>query len=131
MRNLQNEQAFIAQEIDKWAEHVADLVLEAIRKRKIKVSSALEKSIRGQAKNHIGELIFRQYGRFVDMGAGRGYQKGVEKISENRRRLTRTGRTPKKFYSKISYGTLSGLMRDLLNTYSEKIIYDAKTRLEK
>lgn len=96
MRNLQNEQAFIAQEIDKWAEHVADLVLEAIRKRKIKVSSALEKSIRGQAKNHIGELIFRQYGRFVDMGAGRGYQKGVEKISENRRRLTRTGRAPKK-----------------------------------
>ena len=130
MRNLQNEQAFIAQEIDKWTDTVVDLVLEALRKKKIGITSALEKSVRGQARQNIGELVFKSYGRFRDMGAGRGYNKGVEKISENRRKLTRKGRPPEKFYSKAAYGTLSGLMRNLSNTYIEKIIYDAKTRLE-
>lgn len=130
MRNLQNEEAFIAQVIQDWSERLTDLVLAALKKKKLGITEALEKSVRTQARQNVGELIFRSYGRMVDMGAGRGYNKGVEKISENRRRLTRKGRTPQKFYSKTAYGTLSGLMRDLVNTYSDKIVYDAKKQLE-
>lgn len=128
MSKFQNQENFINHEIEQWSNRVTEAVLRALQQKKIGVSDKLRQSVRADAKRNIGELVFKQYGRFVDMGKGRGSQPGIESIESNRAKLT--GRKPKKFYSKPAYGTLGSLVQALVSNYQEHIVYNAKTNLQ-
>lgn len=130
MANHENQQAFIAQLVDEWSDTVATRVLESLNKKRIGITDELRQSVKGQARANVGELLFKEYGRFRDMGAGSGWNKGIETRSGNRQRYLKQGRKPNKFYSKVAYGTLSGLIRDLTHTYMDNIVYTAKKNLE-
>ncbi len=125
--NYQNQQNFINHELDAWADRVADAVIAGLKKNKIGITQELRDSVKARARQNVGELLFKEYGRFVDMGAGKGSKRGIESISSNRAALT--GRRPKKFYSKTAYGTLGSLINALLSNYQEHIVYQAKTQL--
>lgn len=123
-----NQDNFIAHEVEQWANRVSEAVLRALERKKIGVTDELRQSIRHKSRQNIGELMFKEYGRFVDMGTGRGSKMGIESIASNRAKLT--GRKPKKFYSKVSYGTLSSLIQALVSNYQETIIYQAKNKMD-
>jgi hypothetical protein len=125
--NYANQENFINHELDAWANRVTDAVIRALKRERIGITQELRDSVKARAKQNIGELLFLQYGRFVDMGAGKGSRRGVESIASNRSMLT--GRRPKKFYSKTAYGTLSSLIQALVSNYREHIVYQAKNQL--
>lgn len=84
------------------------------------------------------ELKFKDYGRFLDMGVGRGHPIGsvaknrdmVVLATNGRVRNAQGVRKPVKFYSKIAYGKLNGLMQDLLYGLTEETIEKLKTELQ-
>jgi hypothetical protein len=125
--NFANQENFIHHELDAWADRVTNAVIRSLKREKIGITQELRNSIKSRAKQNIGELLFTEYGRFVDMGAGKGSRKGIESIASNRAVLT--GRRPKKFYSKTAYGTLSSLIQALVSNYREHVVYQAKNHL--
>jgi hypothetical protein len=128
-----NKRNFVEEQLNWWSDYVADLVIRALIRRKINITADLVNSVRGQAQNDVGQLIFTTYGRMVDMGAGRGYRKGIQSLSHTRETLMlgrNAGRKPKKFYSPIAYGTLNRLIQRIVSEYQESIIYGLKKPLE-
>jgi hypothetical protein len=132
-----NKIAFINEELEWWTAYVQDRLKFALERRKIKVSEELMKSIDADVRNAAQEaqgaaaLSFKTHGRFVDMGAGRGYRKGVPTSVAVRERLQdKRGRRPKKWYSKVAYGTVNRLIERLLSRYQEHVIYGVKNILE-
>lgn len=84
-------------------------------------------------------LSFKEYLRFVDMGAGRGHPLGgltattVALQSQKKTGLSLVKdkvRKPKKIYSKIVYGNLGYLYGKLLYGYTQETIDALKNELE-
>jgi hypothetical protein len=128
-----NKRNFIHDELEWWSNYVTDAVIKELLRRKIGITRELQSSIHARARQEIAELGFLTYGRYVDMGAGRGYRKGVESIKKNRELLTAgriSKRKPKKFYSKVSYGTLGRLYQRLVSNYQDTIIYGLKETIK-
>lgn len=87
----------------------------------------------------IATLSFKEYLRFVDMGAGRGHplgglktmkvalqskrQEGIAQVKDNVRRS-------KKVYSKTAYGKLNYLSGKLLYGYTEETVAMMKKEME-
>lgn len=97
-----------------WAARTEAVLKESIKKLGIGVTDELYASLKTQVIEKGGDLIdinltFLARGRYVDMGAGQGYAKGVfEGVASNREKLI--GRKPKKWYSKPFYGRINALM---------------------
>lgn len=86
------------------------------------------------------QLSFKEYLRFVDMGAGRGHKLGglkntlVTLQASNKKGLAQmkdNTRKPKTFlYSKPAYGLLTSLQNNLLHGFTEEGIQILKTELK-
>lgn len=74
-----------------------------------------------------GKLMFSEHGRFVDMGVNRYYPIGRMK-SQLKDKATKL--KPRKFYSKVAYGKLNGLMGDLSYGFTEEAISLLKSELQ-
>ena len=100
-----------------WADIVMDNWLDKIDKLKIGLSWQLEDSIKSTLISNAGglpervEFSFNYYGKFVDMGVGKGVEIGdVKDRGESRRR-------PKKWYSKTMYAQIIKLREILAKKY--------------
>jgi hypothetical protein len=103
--------------IEAWADIVTDNWFDKIDKLKIGYSFQLEESIRFELIGNSGNMpervdfTFNHYGKFVDMGVGKGVEIGdVKDRGESRRR-------PKKWYSKTMYAQIIKLREILAKKY--------------
>lgn len=99
---------------EDWAHRTENLLLSEIKRLNIGVTDELYNSLSSKVVQEASGMVninltFLLKGRYVDMGAGRGYAKGkIETTRTNRERVT--VRKPKKWYSKPFYGRLNALM---------------------
>ncbi len=126
---------FISDELNAWADEVDKELKKALERMNIGVTDDLYKSLLFQVirstAGHDGRYIlsFHEYGRFVDMGTGRGGRgKATESIKNNRKAWL--GRKPKKFYSKTTYGMLNRLIESLVYSYQEASVLGLKSALQ-
>jgi hypothetical protein len=83
------------------------------------------------AREGAAQLIFDTAGRFVDMGAGKGYHKGVPTAENIKAKLMGIERRkPIKWYGKTAYGSVNRLMYNFSAKYSEAISLGIKEVLE-
>jgi hypothetical protein len=109
------------------AEYMKD-VIEAMRreiiKRKVRHSDELLNSLAynvyQQDAAAAGTLSFAEWGRFVDMGVGKGHPLGGIQATKDILTAKKGNlRKPKKIYSPIAYGKLNGLIGDLMYGFTE------------
>lgn len=135
MAPLEYESEFVDHTLRGWAQITDDRLKEALDKRGVGVSEQLRNSLsfrilQATGRNKGGyQLIFHEYGRMIDMGAGRGAglqskankQRVLDKVNANSRR-------PKKWYAKTFYGEIGSLVAALSKNYAD---YAAKRITEK
>lgn len=128
-------------------------IRKALNDYMLAVESAMERSIQqakavdsGQLLNSLkhkiyqqyadgnGNLSFAEWGRYLDIGVGRGHPLGgLKNLSEyltaksNKRNRKRK---PKKIYSPIVYGHLNGLIGDLSYGFTEETVARLKAEME-
>ena len=122
--------SFIHRCVRQYTEEVIKAMDRTIAKNNVIATGALKHSLSQAADENTGKLIFLEYGRFVDMGVGRGKRLAdvaAEKPSLNK--LQRRARKRKQIYSKIAYGKLNGLMGDLMYGLTEETIAEIKKEL--
>jgi hypothetical protein len=132
-------QVDINQTIEKWAEIAIDKLREALDTYDIgKLDGALWQSFAYQLVQNNGDIEkvvikFAQYGRYVDMGVGRGVatgKRGTEAFSKYRKQngqLHRYGRKPKPWYSKTKTKEVGLLRLILVRDYGVKTLADLET----
>lgn len=113
----------------EWVESTEKIIGSVIIKKGVKVSEPDREniSIALQAMGKgIYELTFaaRQSLRFVDMGAGPGYQKGVRNPTTSTRTPINSGRKPKKILTKPFFGRLSALQSVLVAYVTQMANFD-------
>ena len=134
---------FVLREVQRYVAECEAAMKLAMARLKIGQSGELQNSMRSQArssgKGAVGELMFKEYGRFVDMGVGRGQPLGslsqtkVELQASRKEGLAfmkATAYKPKKFYSPIVYGKLNYLQNRLLYGYTQETIDALKKEME-
>lgn len=133
------KQTFILKAVQEYLVEVqAAMYILIIRKKAVDTQALLD-SINGRSRANgggaTGELIFREYGRFVDMGVGRAHPLGGLKSTtvnlQSRRQAGRVFaknnlRKPKKIYATAAYGRLVYLQNKLLYGYTEAAIASLK-----
>lgn len=135
-------QAYIVQALTEYMKSVT-ATMDAVIGKRANTTGELKNSIASQVQkiNSAGgtsELKFKEYGRFIDMGVGRGHKMGANAAHRDTITLATNGqkrnnkgiRPPVKIYSKIAYGKLNGLMQDLLYGLTDETIEKIKTELE-
>jgi hypothetical protein len=103
-----------AQTLEKWLEYTLDDLRENLRKLKINDTGYLLASVEGHlvaaAGGDVDKLFiaYAAYGKFVDMGVGRGMMAGTRKrdsdyarIRDERGQLHKFSRKPRPFASKV------------------------------
>ena len=115
----------------KWLDFTIESFVENMRQLRIRNTGALmasfKKQVVGAATGRLQlQLSYALYGKFIDMGVGRGMGQGVRKgddgydrIRNTRGRLKRHERKARRWYSKeMAYQTkrLAELMSDLHGT---------------
>jgi hypothetical protein len=133
-KSIAYEAEFIEHELREWAAMVDDNLRTQLSQKDIGITESMRRSlayrILAASGSHKGQyqLIFHEYGRFVDMGAGRN-GKGLQSERNKREAINRaTGknRRPKKWYSKTFYGSLTSLINRLVRNYSEFVVQHMK-----
>lgn len=85
---------------------------------------SISSRITGDDSVQVGELIFDESGRFLDMGVGKGHPLGG--VKQTKAAMGKKGRKPgrkrKVIYSAIAYGKLNFLENQLLHGYTEEAI---------
>ena len=100
--------------VEKWLDYTLDDLRAALRKLKVNDTGHLLASVQGHLLAAAGgdvqklSIAYAAYGKFVDMGVGRGMGAGVRKrdsdyarIRDERGRLHQHSRTPRQFSSKV------------------------------
>lgn len=104
--------------IEDWAERTERIVGGVMKKQKLKFSDPSKEnisiSVQDQGQNTKIEIMFRTSLRFVDMGAGRGYHKGVRINRGAYLDATSKGRLKKPILNKPIYGRIAKL-KDVLS----------------
>lgn len=123
--------------IEDWARFTVDRLSKSLKKRRIGVTNSLYFSLYhkliGIAGGDIGSVkhSFNYYGKFVDMGVGRGQKLDGVKSNADLRAIGSGGRKPKKWYSKTYYGEVAELRNLLANKYGEQAAGLIKEEIEK
>lgn len=111
--------------IDDWARYTAERLQKSIEKRKVGKTGSLKYSIIYQLMSATGgdtssiKHMFNYYGRFVDMGVGKGV--GLSEVKGNADLVKLMGgRKPKKWYSKTYYAEKTELAELLADKYKEQ-----------
>lgn len=130
--------------VEAWLEILIDQLHNALDHYEIgKLDGELWKSIVGQVIKSGGDVQsvivkFRQYGRFLDMGVGRGMQKGSKSdIGEkkfnskrnDRGQLHKHNRKAKPWYSKTKYREIARLRELMAGTMSGQMISEIESAL--
>lgn len=138
----QIKQAFIQQSLQDYQRRVVQRMRQAVTQRKAKKTGDLKNSITGSASatgnSGTASIKFKEYGRFVDMGVGRGHplggmaalQQNLILASGGEKRNAKSPRKAKKIYSKVAYGQLGTLMSDLAYGYTQETINQIKSQLQ-
>jgi hypothetical protein len=133
------KQTFVLQCVqDYLREAQAAMEVSIIRKRALN-TEALLKSIANRARVNgagaTGELLFKEHGRFIDMGTSRGHPLGGLKATKiNLASKNKSGfvfvkdktRKPKKIYAAVVYGKLNYLTSKLMYGYTDAVIASLK-----
>lgn len=129
----------------EWGESTANKLYFSIEKLEIGRSGHLENSIRFKVTDSNGafagriEFLFKDYGRFVDMGVGRGVPIGsLKELGRSRflNKRVKTGqlksyrRGGKKWYSKTAYGNISKLHDQLLGYAADVFVNGVKQNIK-
>lgn len=105
--------------VQAWADIVIQIWLDKIEKLKINYSYQLADSFVNHVVSHANgnvariEFAFNYYGKFVDMGVGRGTT--LDDV-----RAGNTNRKPKPWYSRTFYGEVRKLSQLLAEKYARK-----------
>lgn len=109
-----------------WAKYAAERFKEKIKKLKIKgidLAGSITYEISKSGDTYTVSFFFNQYGRFVDMGVGKGVKIGdVKMLGSLRREIGEknvTPRKPKKWYSKTKQGEVLKLYELLQINYQK------------
>jgi hypothetical protein len=133
---------FVRQAVERYGADVIAVMERSIRKnRKVDTEGllgSLDHSAQGTTSGAVGRILFNRYGRYVDMGVGRGHRLGggIEKLqaailaSQGRDRFARPVRKPVKIYSPIAYGKLNGLIEDIAYGFTKETITRLRAELE-
>lgn len=109
---------------------------KAALESKVADTFALIKSIKTTVSGNALRLNFNEYGRFVDMGVGKGVplgSKGSDNFTKYRRvdgKLKFYGRKPRTWYSKTAYSMLGNLKGSIYRNLSDALKSDIKNQLE-
>ena len=111
---------------DDWARYTAERLQKSLLRHKIGKSGSLSYSIIYALKSISGGEVgsirheFNYYGKFVDMGVGRGQK--IEDVKGNRDMvaLMGSGRRPKKWFSKSYYAEVMQLEEILAKKYGQQ-----------
>lgn len=132
------KQTFILHVVRESMELMETAVTAAIRKHRIGKTDELVKSVTTKAyasgQGAVGQLIFHEYGRMVDMGVGRKYPLGgIKAVTEELLSSPTTGtalvnnkRRAKKWYSKAAYGKLDYMETKLMYGFTDAIREELK-----
>ncbi len=128
-RSAEHIEAFQREELALWTPLLEARIREQVSRRGIRASGALLRSVVAKA---IGskevQLAFAQHGRFHDMGAGRGWRKGVY-VGKSRAESLRKPK-PSKFYSRTKMGMYGQLVSNLSNKFVDTLIDQARAELK-
>lgn len=116
--------SFIHKCVQSYVNEVVTAMDRSIRKNNVVATGALRNSLSNAVNENVGKLIFLEYGRFVDMGVGRG--KSLADIGKDKSKKLRK---KKRIYSPIAYGKLNGLISDLMFGLTEETIATIKNEL--
>ncbi len=127
--------AFFNQELRAWSEELLSRLDSRIQDLDAVDKGFLRKSLSYQLFQSsefsgVFSLSFAEWGRFVDMGAGKGYLENKELSVAMLKELGRKKRRPKKWYSKTAYGQIDNLISRLSLGLSETAIHQIKTGLK-
>ena len=127
---------FIDNELHQWADWIDKKLREKFTKMDIGVTDELLNSLGYQVFNKSGlndgqySLSFLEYGRMLDIGAGRGSSQRISNARNAYKEASENKiRKPKKWYSKTTYGGLNRLINALINGYQPAIINTVKENL--
>jgi hypothetical protein len=117
------------QTVEKWLEFTLDDLRENLRKMKIDDTGHLLASVEGHLVAAAGgdvdrlTIAYAAYGKFIDMGVGRGMGAGVRKVNSEyakirdaRGQLYQHSRKPREWYSRV-IGRQSVRLGVLLSDY--------------
>jgi hypothetical protein len=112
--------------ISDWARYTIERLQKSIDKKHIGVTGSLRYSLLYQlaalANGGVEsvKLEFNYYGKFLDMGVGRGQK--IESVKSNREvyNLVGGGRKPKKWFSKTLWGEVAALTELLSVKYGDQ-----------
>jgi hypothetical protein len=126
---------FVARSLAKYNQRATEELSKKMNSLDIKVTGDLNNSIssskvpatsrnQGEARIH-----FVEYGRMVDMGAGRSVSRKGKKTAKEKRELNKR-RQPKKFYSPTVYGLINPLISSLQYGLTDEVAAQIKTDLQ-
>ena len=125
----QNELNFIQHELSIWAAAIEKELKNKLVQKNIEHTGDLLRSLSYKVFQASGgnsggfSITFYDYGRFVDMGAGRARLNTT--VADTTARLK--ARKPVKWYSKPAYKLIYGpMLASLYKNYSEAIVYTIK-----
>lgn len=130
---------FIQRALQEYMTRVIRAVQIDMQRKKVNQTGEAIKSLDSRIRQQTGELTFRQYLRFVDMGVGRSHPLGGLAKTKVALLASRGGGEiftkdkkikPRKVYSKNAYGNLSWLQGKILYGYTEETIAMLKKELE-
>jgi hypothetical protein len=125
--------AFVQKALADYMAGVIAAMRRKIMKTDARVTDELLNSFAFQTFQRDAEgnanLSFSEWGRFIDMGFGRGHPLGgIQATSDTLKE--KSGRKPNKIYSPIAYGKLDGLIGDLMYGFTEETIAVLKQQIE-
>lgn len=137
MTHEQIKLAFIERAVRDYAIDVIKAMDRKIRQKNVIDTTDLVNSLSFTtgplAAGSVGKILFKDYGRYIDMGVGKGrsLKLGLENLNEYIENKTGKSKIkPVKIYSPIAYGKLNGLMGDLAHGFTQETINIIKSELE-
>ena len=120
----------VLETVDAWGHFTIKIWQEKLAKYKIgrsgRLNTSFSKSIAGTAKgeNIVIRFQFLYYGKFIDMGVGKGTPLGGVKENKTSRalsgKMTGNRRFPKKWYSKTLFAETATLKEILARDFAHK-----------
>ncbi|MER0442187.1 hypothetical protein [Emticicia sp. W12TSBA100-4] len=113
-----------------WVERTEKIIGSMLKKRGVQVSDASRENIRIKIFERSSGMIdlhflYRDSLRFTDMGAGRGYHKGVRVTqADYRAKLAEKGRKRKRILMRPIFGRLAVLQEVLKTSIVQDILTD-------
>lgn len=130
-------------QVSLWGKIASQRMIKALTQMGIRDSGGLQKSIEHQINKAGGDVTvamfkFLQYGRFVDMGTGRGIARGAKGTTSFTMYRNDSGtlkasvnRKPKPWYSRTMYREIKILSEKLLANMDEKVMDTIQARLRR